>query len=460
MFKQLIAIYKKSPKGYIRENILLELDPFSGYAFMDCNSRMRGRALCVGAALGDPVLVRSLLRAGVDVRFQDYIHDQDWANDYFYHLLPPLMNAALAGYERIVSLLLSSGATINDVDESTGLTALHIVAYRGEERMGKYLLLHRANIESRDYKGRTPLHCATYGESRKGGRRQANIPMVKLLVANGAIVEALAENGTTPLHTSVHTYQEEATQYLLKHGASVHTKRGDGTIVVGYLHRTWLKRWWYIDIEEIFCILLKHGAFQISAEGSTPLHNVVKHQNGVYVKIFLGLKPLHTKQDPNGELFDNVPADPDFKTEFPDLAAIDINARDDFLRAPIHYAALGEREDILEVLLEQGADPNAIDRYGYSPLHYASQSLRGFEGAVVLLKHGGDVNARSQWGDIALHLVTPVTVQSVFKELTTLEDENEGFEFAEGWDEETALDEIEKQLTELWDLLLGTSLRQ
>src|SRR5947207_13840627 len=109
------------------------------------------------------------------------------------------MNAALAGYKRIVSLLLSSGATSNDVDESTGLTALHIVAYRDKERMGKYLLEHGANIESRDYKGRTPLHCATYGERRKGGRRQANMPMVKLLVSRGAIVEALDENGTTPL---------------------------------------------------------------------------------------------------------------------------------------------------------------------------------------------------------------------------------------------------------------------
>jgi ankyrin repeat protein len=457
MFEQLITIYENSPNGYPQKKLLLELDPFSGYTFMDRNSRMRGRALCMGAALGDPILVRSLLRAGVDVRFQDYIHDQDWANSYFFHLLPPLMNAALAGHERIVSLLLSSGATIGDVDESTGLTALHIVAYQGEVRMGKYLLEHGANIESRDYKGRTPLHCATYGKSRKGGRREANMPMVKLLVTRGAVVEALDENGATPLHTSVYTYQEEATQYLLEHGASVHTKRGDGTTVVDYLHRRWLKNWWFIDLEEIFCILLKHGAFQIGVEGSTPLHNVVKHQNGVYVKIFLGLIPLHTQHDPNGELFDKVPADPDFKTEFPNLAAIDINARDDFFRAPLHYAALGERHDILEVLLEQGADPNAIDRNGNSPLHYASQSLQGLEGAIVLLKHGGDVNTRSQWGDIALHLVTPTTVQRVFKELTTLEDEDEEFEFAEDWDEERALYEIEKTLTELWDLLLGES---
>src|SRR5947207_2324495 len=114
------------------------------------------------------------------------------------------MNAALAGYKRIVSLLLSSGATSNDVDESTGLTALHIVAYRDKEQMGKYLLEHGANIESRDYKGRTPLHCATYGESRKGGRRQANMPMVKLLVTRGQSLKPSMKTGRrhcTPLFT-------------------------------------------------------------------------------------------------------------------------------------------------------------------------------------------------------------------------------------------------------------------
>jgi ankyrin repeat protein len=57
---------------------------------------------------------------------------------------------------------------------------------------------------------------------------------------------------------------------------------------------------------------------------------------------------------------------------------------------------VGERDDILEVLLEQGANSNPIDGHGNSPFHYAAQSIERLEGATILLRHGGGSNVKNQ----------------------------------------------------------------
>ena len=61
--------------------------------------------------------------------------------------------------------------------------------------------------------------------------------------------------------------------------------------------------------------------------------------------------------------------------------------------------------DLAEVerLLNAGADIEARDRWGNTPLHYAC--INGHtEVARMLLDHGADVGARDQWGDTPLHL--------------------------------------------------------
>ncbi len=57
-----------------------------------------------------------------------------------------------------------------------------------------------------------------------------------------------------------------------------------------------------------------------------------------------------------------------------------------------------------KILLENGADPTAIDYYGYQPLHFAAQ--QGHVGAIVCLL-GADpklVNAKGEYGRTPLHM--------------------------------------------------------
>jgi ankyrin repeat protein len=78
-------------------------------------------------------------------------------------------------------------------------------------------------------------------------------------------------------------------------------------------------------------------------------------------------------------------------------------------RTPLHAAVncfyhCGNLEDTLK-LIEYGADINAKNMFGKTPLHWASRGHHFGDGSVLrlLLKHGGDVNAPDTRGFTPLH---------------------------------------------------------
>ena len=78
----------------------------------------------------------------------------------------------------------------------------------------------------------------------------------------------------------------------------------------------------------------------------------------------------------------------------------DVNARDEFGWTPLHYA---ETADMAKVLIDRGADVNARDDEGHTPLHRAARYDR-HDVAELLIEAGADINARTKSGH------TPLTV--------------------------------------------------
>ena len=63
-----------------------------------------------------------------------------------------------------------------------------------------------------------------------------------------------------------------------------------------------------------------------------------------------------------------------------------------------------DRPEVVLAWLENGADVNARDEIGNTPLHHAAHYSRNTELAPLLLSHGADVNARSKDNWTPLHL--------------------------------------------------------
>ena len=82
----------------------------------------------------------------------------------------------------------------------------------------------------------------------------------------------------------------------------------------------------------------------------------------------------------------------------------------------VYYSSLGEFEQV-KVLLEQGSDPNQTDEEGYSALHAAAEN--GYLDVVqLLIQQGADVHYRSEY--TALQLAEMADQQQIVEYLKSL----------------------------------------
>lgn len=75
---------------------------------------------------------------------------------------------------------------------------------------------------------------------------------------------------------------------------------------------------------------------------------------------------------------------------------------DDSRDTPLHRAVILNCLDFAAILLAYGANPNALEKDAYMPLHSAQSDKM----VALLLRYNADVNAKTKFGTTPLHLVT------------------------------------------------------
>ena len=80
-------------------------------------------------------------------------------------------------------------------------------------------------------------------------------------------------------------------------------------------------------------------------------------------------------------------------------AGADVNAKDENGWTPLHHAATWDSKEIVELLIAKGADVNAKNDDESTPLHYAETK----EVAELLIAKGADVNAKDEDGETPLY---------------------------------------------------------
>jgi hypothetical protein len=71
-------------------------------------------------------------------------------------------------------------------------------------------------------------------------------------------------------------------------------------------------------------------------------------------------------------------------------------------RYPLHDVIYKNNVAAVKALIDQGADVNAIDTYGHTPL-IAAAGNKSMEITKYLVEHGADINQANDGGDTALH---------------------------------------------------------
>ena len=86
----------------------------------------------------------------------------------------------------------------------------------------------------------------------------------------------------------------------------------------------------------------------------------------------------------------------------------DPHCRANEMRTPLHSAAYYGDLEVVQKLIEYGADISAEDLEGCTPLYFASEGVYPKDRTVLrlLLEHGADVNARTKDGETPLHIAS------------------------------------------------------
>jgi ankyrin repeat protein len=184
------------------------------------------RALLLAARGGDVEMIDTLLALRIPARDTRALHA-----------------AARYDHVRAIERLLAAGAQADEVDAGDhGYTPLITACQENKLEAARVLIAAGADVARRDADGNTPLHWAVFGARPEeiheypelGGPHdtyfipQAGAPLVNLLIAHRAPLDAFDGGGDTALHRAVLYQAANAVEALLAAGANRALRNREG----------------------------------------------------------------------------------------------------------------------------------------------------------------------------------------------------------------------------------------
>lgn len=336
----------------------------------------------------------------------------------------PLMTAARAGSVTVVRALAQRGANLEAKESFRGQTALMWALSENHLDTATALIEAGADVSARATSGFTPLMFVA---------REGSLDAARLLLSRGADVNDASKDGSTALLVATVRGHAPLALMLLDRGANPNL--GPGYAPLHWVSGKWesiftfdypwsLGEWSrLVGVQEgrtdLLKALLKHGANVNARTTSAPPrfgHSVFAQGRGGTVLV--GVTPFYlaaTVGDPETmRLLIASGADPEIpaadgttplivasgrtrleqeshqpESGFLEAArlcvslGLDVNARNDLGETPLHGAAISGLDSIVQFLFDRGAEVNARDKRGLSPL---DRSLH-YEIAATVFEH-------------------------------------------------------------------------
>ncbi len=347
------------------------------------------------ADLQNPEIHRLIAAGDIAAASQSLEKNQALAGLIDFRGRTPLHEAAARGASDLVSLLLKSGASINQQD-TEGRTALHLAGLSAHPEVFKILLAGGANLTIVDKDERNPIHLLCLSSD-------AEAPLVEILKQLSKASQAFVQrdlDGCLPLHLAVQTRKTSLIPLLIAAHAPTHSdKTGEGLSLAGLAARH--------GDENILALFLSSEADVTATEfgRSFSLPLIAAESGNVVALRFLLQRqaPVTPARDGTTLLHaavrsENLETVREVLKLNPAIDAFDVEGN-----TPLHLAAgLGQAE-ILHVLMTAGARPELVNGNGLNALHLAA--LNGSTDTLAsVLKAGLSIHSLSSAGDEALHL--------------------------------------------------------
>ena len=360
--------------------------------------------------------------------------DRKWISRPGY-LGHPLFYAALLGLPNLVETVLTKdeGSDLNVVRDWTAKlsatqsyrlvrTPLQAAAHEGHLDIMKMLVQAGARVDFAPEHSDTPLCLAANG---------GHLSCVKFLVEHGCQVNAVGfqdshilKRGGSALEQACLAMHHDVVRFLSEHGARLdHPDDDDNDQNTFLLHR--LAQSSRNCNQEILELILELGAGRTTKDerGRTPFLHAARFTNSVSVLELLSYDGAFRDCDSSGATALHLAGKQrrywvhvERPRQYEDIirfllkGGAEVDARDERGRTPLHYAIEQDNECAILTLLAAGCNPRLPDYEGLQPLHMISLWTR--EDATVLqivaklLESGASINAITSNKETALHIAT------------------------------------------------------
>lgn len=382
-------------------------------ADVEATNDLQVAPLLIAATTGDAAVVRMLLGAGADPDGGPPERER------------PLMRAAWVGNLAVVTALLDAGADPNGAESARGQTALMWAVSERHPAVVKLLLDRGASVDAatvthltgraarRDVAGYTPLLFA----ARVGGLESA-----RMLLDAGANANDAASDGLSALGLATIRGHVDVAMLLLERGADPNSGEP------GYTPLHWAAGWWETTLTTSDFRAGREGNDEWNALPGLTTGKVAL----VRALLASGADPnAQLVRPPTRAGATRSPGLPELVGATPFLLAAaggdaelmrvlaeggaDTSLTTNIQSTPLMAAAgvgrvMGENTldealllEAAQLAVQMGADPGAIDDIGNSALHYAAYHRLS---AVVqfLVDQGADLEARNKFGETPLWL--------------------------------------------------------
>ena len=349
-------------------------------ADVNAGNRDGNTPLHTAAFLGEYEIAQLLVKNGADVNVRNEDGDApmnsleaDWETT---KAIAAWLNIEVdrarveRGRAKLAGLLRQHGARAANAHRD----AICIAARTGNiEEIETYFTAESVDPDAADRKfGVTPLCWAALG---------GHTGVVEFLIQRRASVDARNRDGATALHGAAFLGRAKAAELLLENGADPDARNHRGETPMNGLKTDWETTQFLAGLlgVEIDRQSVEHGRDQVEAL-------LRRHGAGSANRISDELY--------GAAITGNIEAVRKYLTDSPDINAVDGK----YGVTPLCWAAFGGHAEIIELLIESGADVNAKNRDSGTALHGAA-FLGQAEAAAILIQNGADTYAKHESGD-------------------------------------------------------------